>query len=240
LVACAAGPDVCGEPGDEFVVRPAGGGGGPTAALPRGAASGVRGRRGGVQLVDPRGYFREFEPVADLLHVLCHVYSSACAVGPDEPGGWRQYRVRMRACRQGRVAEVLVELDDRQMRSGLPPDGEARSAEDRRDPRRVVWEARSYLRDNRGRMGYPRYRREGLPTTSSPVESSVGEFNARVRGKQKHRTRTHGAEPILQLRAAVLSGDGRPSRYFADRPGSPFRKRHPVEKTGTPAAQTAA
>jgi hypothetical protein len=31
-------------------------------------------------------------------------------------------------------------------------------------------------------MDYPRYRRQGLPVTSSWVESLVGEFNARVKG----------------------------------------------------------
>jgi len=171
------------------------------------------------------GYFREFEPVVDLLHVLCYLYSSARAVGGGEPGGWSQYLVWMRACWQGRVADVLVELDRWQDRLGVPPPGEAKSAEDRRDPRRVVWEARSYLRNNAGRMDYPRYRREGLPTTSSLVESLVGEFNARVKGKQKHWNRPSGAESILQLRAAFLSEDGRLSQFFASRPGCPFRKR---------------
>jgi hypothetical protein len=186
------------------------------------------------------GYFRDFEPVVDLLHVLCYVYSSARAVGGDEASGWSQYLAWMRMCWQGRVADVLGELDEWQARLGEPPGGEAGTAEERRDPRRLVAEARSYLRNNRDRMDYPRYRREGLPTTSSLVESLVGEFNARVKGKQKHWTRTHGAESILQLRAAVLSEDDRLSRYFTDRPGSPFRKRQPVEKTDTPDTQTAA
>jgi len=74
-------------------------------------------------------------------------------------------------------------------------------------------------------MDYPRYRREGLPTTSSLVESLVGEFNARVKCKQKHWTRPQGAESILQLRAALVSEDGRLSRFFAERPGNPFHKK---------------
>jgi hypothetical protein len=187
------------------------------------------------------GYFRDYEPVVDLLHVLCYLYSSARAVGGDESSGWSQYVVWMRACWQGRVAEVLVELDQWQDRLGLPPTGEAKSAEDRRDPRRLVAEARSYLRNNAGRMDYPRYRREGLPTTSSLVESLVGEFNARVKGKQKHWTRPSGAESILQLRAALLSEDGRLGRYFAARPGCPFRKRPTPDKRSDPQpVQTAA
>ena len=138
-------------------------------------------------------------------------------------------------------AEVLLELGGWQERLGEPPSGEAGTAEDRSDPRRVVWEARSYLRNNRGRMDYPRYRRMGLPTTSSLVESLVGEFNARVKGKQKHWTRPGGAESILQLRAAFLSEDGRLSRFFAERPGCPFRKRPTGNKRSDPQpVQTAA
>jgi hypothetical protein len=187
------------------------------------------------------GYFPDFEPVVDLLHVLCYLYSSARAVGADESSGWQQYQVWMRMCWQGRVAEVLLELDEWQERLGEPPAGEAKSAEERRDPRRVVAEARSYLRNNRERMDYPRYRREGLPTTSSLVESLVGEFNARVKGKQKHWTRPHGAESILQLRAAFLSEDDRLGRFFADRPGCPFRKRPAGHKQSNPhPVQTAA
>ena len=74
-------------------------------------------------------------------------------------------------------------------------------------------------------MDYPRYRREGLPVTSSLVESLVGQFNERVKGPQKHWNRPEGAEWILQVRAAVLSEDDRLARYFAQRPGCPYRRR---------------
>jgi hypothetical protein len=169
----------------------------------------------------------------DLLHVLCYLYSSARAVGPDEVGGWRQYEVWMRACWPGRAAEVVGERDGWPERLGEPPAGEARNAEERRDPRRLVAEARGYLRNNRERMDDPRYRRQGLPTTSSLVESLVGEFNTRVKGKQKHGNRPDGAESILQLRAAYLSEDQRLSRFFADRPGNPFRKKRCANKMAT-------
>jgi hypothetical protein len=90
-------------------------------------------------------------------------------------------------------------------------------------------------------MDDPRYRREGLPTTSSLVESLVGEFNARVKGKQKHWTRPDGAESILQPRAAFLSEDDRLDRYFANRPGCSFRKRAMPDKCpDTHPTQTAA
>jgi hypothetical protein len=172
-----------------------------------------------------RGYFADFEPITDFLHALCYVYTSARAVSADEWRGWSQYLAWMRACWQGRVGEVLVELDRWQERLGDPPPGPGESVEERRDPRRVVASARSYLRNNQSRMAYPRYRRSGLPTTSSLVESLVGAVGARVKSKQKYWTRHRGSEPILQLRAAVLSQDDRLDRFFGARAGCPFRRR---------------
>ncbi|MDY3559088.1 LysR family transcriptional regulator, partial [Gemmata sp. JC673] len=85
-----------------------------------------------------RGYFGALEPIADFRHAVCYVFSAAAAVSPDEAAGWSQYRVWMRACWQGRVGDVLTELDQWQARLGEPPPCEAVRAEERRDPRRVV------------------------------------------------------------------------------------------------------
>ena len=92
-------------------------------------------------------------------------------------------------------------------------------------PRRLVAEALTYLGHNRSRMAYPRYRQQGLPVTSSLVESLVGDFNVRVKGREKFWNRPEGAEAILQVRAALLSEDDRLARHFAQRPGSPYRRR---------------
>jgi hypothetical protein len=169
-----------------------------------------------------KGYFWDFEPIVDLLHVICYLYAAAYAVRPTEADGWALYVSWLRACWQGRVAEVLEELRVWQGRVGVPPAGEELAT---RDPRRVVAEGLSYLGNNQGRMDYPRYRRLGLPITSSLVESLVGEFNARVKDRRKFWKRPAGAEGILQVRAALLSQDGRLARHFAQRPGSPYRRR---------------
>ncbi|MCI0701143.1 MAG: hypothetical protein L0241_08675, partial [Planctomycetia bacterium] len=185
-------------------------------------------------------------PAVGLLGLLnaksCRVTPAAvCAVSVDEASGWSVYLVWLRACWQGRVVEVLAELDTWQERLGEPPAEDDDSGESSRDPRRVVYQARTCLRNNQQRMAYPRYHREGLPTTSSLVESLVGEVNARVKSKQKYWTRLDGCESILQLRAAVLSQDDRLSRFFAQRPGCPFRKRQRVNSQAESlAAQTAA
>jgi hypothetical protein len=188
-----------------------------------------------------QGYFGDFEPIVDFLHVVCYLYSAAQAVNEEEASSWSQYLVWMRGCWQGQVREVLRDLDEWQSRLGLPPPKASASVEESRDPRRVIAEARSYLRNNQERMDYPRYRKEGLPITSSLVESLVGEFNARVKSKQKYWNRPQGAESILQLRAALLSEDNRLSRYFAQRAGNPFRKKRTLgEKSIHQNAQNAA
>jgi hypothetical protein len=168
------------------------------------------------------GYFPDFEPIVDLLHVLCYLYKAAYGLGADEAARWSLYEGWLVQCWQGRVAEVIAELTCHQGRVGRPPPGEELPAG---DVRRVVAEALSYLSHNAPRMDYPRYRRLGLPTTSSLVESLVGDVNGRVKSKQKYWNRPGGAEAILQVRAAYLSEDGRLQRYFAQRPGYPYRRR---------------
>ena len=169
-----------------------------------------------------QGYFRDFEPIVDFLHVLCYVYLGAWAVGDGEGQRWSLYLDWLRACWQGRAGEVIEALGSWQGRLGKPPPGEEVPPT---DPRRLVAEALTYLGNNRQRMDYPRYRRAGLPVTSSLVESLVGEFNARVKGREKFWNRPEGAEAILQVRAALLSDDDGLARHFARRPGSPYRRR---------------
>lgn len=169
-----------------------------------------------------RTHFREFEAIADFIHVLCYLYLAAWAVREDDAARWQQFETWMTACWQGRVAEVVTEVSAWHERLGRPP-----PEAEPRDPRQLVAEALTYLGNNAARMDYPRYRRQGLPVTSSLVESLVGEFNERVKGWDKWWNRTAGAEAILQVRAAVLSEDQRLERYFAERACSPYRRRRP-------------
>lgn len=170
-----------------------------------------------------RGYFPHFVAITDFLHVLCYIYKAAWAVGKEEGEKWSVYVGWLGACWQGRVKEVVEELRVWQGKIGKPPKGVEELQTN--DPRRLVAEALSYLENNQARMEYPRYRKEGLPITSSLAESLVGEVNARVKSRQQFWNRPEGAEVILQLRAAVLSEDERLPRYFQQRPGCPYRRR---------------
>ena len=146
-------------------------------------------------------WFADYVPVVDFIHVLGYVWQAASAIGGSEAEQWDRYVRWMRGCWQGRVSEVLVELDREQERMGEPPeDAEAT------DPRVVLARARGYLRNNAERMKYPEYRQAGLPVTSSWVESLIKEINYRVKGTEKF-WNEDGAESVLAVRAAVLSDD---------------------------------
>ena len=180
------------------------------------------------------GYFPHAVAINDFLHVISYVYLAAWAVTTgsadqagttaprDDQEHWAWYERWLRSCWQGQVAGVIEELAFCQEKLGRPPPEEELDAN---DPRKLLAEALTYLRNNQERMDYPRYRKQGLPVTSSLVESLVGEFNARVKSKNKHWNRPEGSEAILQVRAAVLSEDDRLARYFASRPGCPYRRR---------------
>jgi hypothetical protein len=178
-----------------------------------------------------RAYFPDFVPIADFLHVLAYLYVAAYAVHRDAAAQWSQYEQWMRACWQGRVGEVIADLQRWQQCLGPAPPAAAAD-----DPRQVMYTTLGYLCNNRTRMDYPRYRRLGLPVTSSLVESLVGEFNARVKSRAQWWNRpaaeegTAGAEAILQVRAAVLSEDGRLRRYFAERRGHAYRRHQPARR----------
>jgi hypothetical protein len=174
-----------------------------------------------------RTYFKDFEPITDFIHVIDYVHAAAFAVGPDPPGRWSLYLGWMTACWQGRVAEVIEALRGWQARLGEAPEG---AGVGEQDPRQVVARVLTYLGNNAPRMDYPRYRRLGLPVTSSLVESLIGEFNYRVKGKDKYWDRPDGAEAILQVRAALLSEDDRLRRHVLGRPGNPYRRRKPAQR----------
>ena len=78
--------------------------------------------------------------------------------------------------------------------------------------RQVVDQTLTYLRNHQDKMHYEAYRRQGLPITSSHIESVVKQINQRVKGTEKFWSED-GSEAVLQLRADYLT-DGQPLEAF--------------------------
>jgi len=169
-----------------------------------------------------RRWFPTFVPVTDFVHVVEYVHSAAKAIHADEATRWGQYLCWATACWQGRVEEVMEELRRWQARVGPLPDGQEVPET---DPRKILHSTVTYLTNNAHRMDYPRYRREGLPVTSSLAESLVKQVSKRVKGTEKFWNDGPSAEAILQLRAAVLCDDDRLQNWICTRPVSPFSPR---------------
>ena len=168
-------------------------------------------------------WFRWLTPVADFVHPLTYLYVTATVLAGSVAERWQWYVAWMTACWQGRVRAVIDELDRRLEQLGpYPGTGKPPPTE----PREVLRRTLTYLRHNAPRMNYPEYRRQGLPVTSSMVESTIKEMNYRVKGTEKFWDNPEGAEAILQVRAALLSDDNRLAQHIAQRPGNAFRRHH--------------
>jgi len=167
-------------------------------------------------------WFADFVPIADFVHVVEYAYTAAKTVHADAPSRWRQYLEWATACWRGDVANVMADLGVWQSRIGILPEGE--KVPDT-DPRKILHSVTTYLTNSAARMDYPRYRREGLPVTSSLAESLVKQISKRVKGTEKFWNDGPSGEAILQLRAAVISDGDRLQRWITNRPISPFSPR---------------
>lgn len=167
-----------------------------------------------------RKHFRTFTPILDFIHPLSYLFAAAKAVHAQPQDAWDQYLAWMRGCWKGEVHQVLEEL--RRWRSKL---GEPEATTPDSDPRQIIVRTVGYLENNRTRMNYPEYRRQGLPVTTAWMESLVKEVNYRAKGTEMFWNDPEGGEAILQVRAAALSDDDRLVRHLDSRPGCPFTRR---------------
>jgi hypothetical protein len=152
---------------------------------------------------------RGFLPILDFLHLLTYLYAAAQASGGKEQECWDRYIQWLRWAWQGQREKLLVALNAACKRVGPPPQNASES-----DPRSVLETARTYVTNNCDKMDYPRYRKLGLPISSAPIESTIKQFNKRVKGTEKF-WRPSAADAVLQVRAAQLCQDGREGRLWA-------------------------
>jgi hypothetical protein len=169
-----------------------------------------------------RNFFSSFVPILDFIHALSYVFAAALA-GRKFADGWPIYEQWIRWVWQGEVAQVIAALAQRQLELGAPQEEDADTS-----PRQVVAQALTYLQNHQSQMKYAEYRKQGLPITSSYVESAVKQFNQRVKGTEMFWTE-EGAEAILQLRADHLSANEPLAKFWQTRQAKqtgqrPYRK----------------
>jgi hypothetical protein len=145
-----------------------------------------------------RRHFSRYTPILDFIHAISRVFQAAMA-GRKFVDGWPVYCRWAQHLWSGRVSEILEELQQRQRELGPPGKDDPATS-----PRRLVDEALTYLRNHQAFVNYAEYRRQGLPITSSLMESTVKQVGRRVKGTEKFWSEA-GSDTMLQLRADYLS-----------------------------------
>lgn len=143
-----------------------------------------------------RRHFSHYVPIVDFVHALMYVYAAAMA-GRVASEGWRCYRDWAQWLWSGQVERILEALAQRQAELGLPAEKETGT------PNSQVAESLRYLTNQRSRMHYAEYRRQGLTITSSYVESTIKQVNRRMKGTEKFWS--SGVNAMLTLVADQLS-----------------------------------
>ena len=143
-------------------------------------------------------WFSEYTGILDFIHVLSYIFAAAMG-GRKFKEGWAIYVAWIEEVWRGQAEKVIEELRER-----LDELGAAEAEESETSPRAMMAKALSYLENNKDWMRYDEYRRQGLPITSSHVESTIKRINQRVKGTEKLWSE-EGAEAILQLRGDYLS-----------------------------------
>ncbi len=157
-----------------------------------------------------RRHFSDYVPILDFIHALTYVYAAALA-GHALKEGWRAYRQWAQWVWSGQVDRVIAALEVRQHELGEPTKETSKTA-----PSAIVARSLGYLRNQRSRMNYSEYRKQGLPMTSTYVESTVKQINRRMKGTEKFWS--NGVESMLTLVADHLSDTPTLPRFWRNRP----------------------
>lgn len=140
-------------------------------------------------------HFPHTEMVVDWYHATEHLGAVKQLLYPEGEGGaTRWYNQQEQALYQGHADTVATAITD-----AVPQHPE--HAE-------TLQREAGYFLNNQRRMAYQRLREDGWPIGSGMVESGVKRFKARFDGAGMRWSR-QGAENLLPVRAAVLSGYAR-------------------------------
>ncbi len=156
-----------------------------------------------------RKHFSHYTPILDFVHAISYVYAAAHA-GRTADEGWMCYARWAQWVWEGKVACVIEELQGQRAVLGEPQDGDAEHS-----PRQQTATTLGYLQNQQQRMRYNEYRRQGLPTTSSYVESTVKRLHRRVKGTEKFWSQ--GLEAILVLAGDYLSETNHRQKFWSQR-----------------------
>src|SRR5262249_9685687 len=148
--------------------------------------------------------------ILDVIHAISYLFASAMAgraLAGGRPGYGRWVGWGWAGGGGGGIAAPGERAGERgvapEQGGGTHPAGGGRTAQ-------------GGLQKHKDQMRYAESRRQGLPITSSYVESAVKQFNERLKGTEKFWSEA-GAEALLQLRADYLGSGTALTDFWQDR-----------------------
>jgi hypothetical protein len=154
-------------------------------------------------------HFPRFTPILDIVHAICYVYHAAIG-GQPTLQAWERYCQWAQLLWSGEIETLLEKMKLLQHEIGAPTETDKDSS-----PRQLLTDAIRYVTNQKTRMKYAEYRREGLPTTSAPIESTIKQISRRVKGTEKFWS--VNADPMLQLRADTISETTQLDKFWKQR-----------------------
>jgi hypothetical protein len=147
-------------------------------------------------------HFSHYTPITDLMHAISYVYAAAIATCSQMDEGWTEYLRWLELVWSGKVMMVVDEMKSLIVDNKPPPED--------------LTSAITYLTNNASRMKYDEYRKNGLPITTSRVESTQKQINNRVKGTEKF-WNDESLEPVLQLVSDDLSDNFNSDQFWERR-----------------------
>jgi hypothetical protein len=143
--------------------------------------------------------------ILDWYHAMEHIWAVGRAkFGSKEKELWAWVNARENELWHGKVDAVIEAIRNASTALGAPDESLSDTAR-AMDPRWIAFRNIGYFEDNRQRLNYPEYRKQGLPIGSGVVESACKHV---VASRMKHagmRWDEPGAEDILALRCLYLN-----------------------------------
>jgi len=159
------------------------------------------------QMIEREFADREVNRITDFEHARERLADAARTVhGEDDARRLKLYFGWKSKLWEGKTDEITAGMA--REAGQLAPRPEKLSKLSSRPEAKALWGHVFYFEKWKGTMDYPRYREKGWPMASSSVESACGQVGGRVKHARMRWTRRR-AEPVHQVKAAILSQDGR-------------------------------
>jgi hypothetical protein len=171
----------------------------------------------------------EIVEIVDFYHASEHLWAAAKAVlGEGTTAAKMWVETQEGELLQGGVERVIRAVADWWVQTGAEREqlvslGEEK-AQDLPEPRKTIRQTWTFLTNNRERMRYDDYRRQGLFIGSGTVESACNRLIGARLKQSGMRWSQMGAQQVVQVRAAVLSDRDRWESFWDHR--CPPRRNH--------------